>query len=241
MNPVKKIDATTSTSTSTSTSTTASLAATIPSVTSAEVDAFVQAIDTFSVLLGAEFVVPQPEEARRMIKPRRAAPTIVPMVADISKRYGVVSTAYPTSATLAKQQIVNTLSPVVERIGAVQKLVNAIISVGQSSAWEGSMVTYGLLKSEARGNAVLRNALAPVREKLRPTYETEAGTKTVMRSRAKKGAKVATAAAAPSATSAAPSGEGTKSEAPAAQASASAPVASPAAPATAPTTAQTSA
>jgi len=160
--------------------------ANVPSVTTAQIDAFVEAIDQFSVLLGADFVVPQPEAAKRMAKPRKTAAAIVPMVADLSARYAVASTAYPTSATLAKQQLVNTLSPVAERIGAVQKLVTAIIAVGQSAAWQGSMVTYGLLKSEARGNAVLRNALAPVREKLRPTYVTEEGGKTKVRGRSRK-------------------------------------------------------
>ncbi len=160
--------------------------ANIPTVSKAEVDAFVEAIDTFGgILAAAGFVVPQPEDAKRLPKARREAPTIVPMVADISTRYAVTSAAFPTSVTLAKQQTVNTLSPVLERIAAVQKLVGAVISVGQSGAWEGSMVTYGLLKSEARGNAVLRNALAPVREKMRPTYETEEGTKTKLRSRSK--------------------------------------------------------
>jgi len=160
--------------------------ANIPTVTQAEVDAFVEAIDTFGTILAAAgFVVPQPEDAKRMVKPRKEAPTIVPMVADIATRYTVGSASFPTSVTLAKQEIVNTLSPVAERIAAVQKLVGSVIAVGQSGAWEGSMVTYGLLKSEARGNAVLRNALAPIREKMRPTFETEDGTKTKLRSRSK--------------------------------------------------------
>jgi hypothetical protein len=179
--------------------------ANIPSVTTAEVDALVSAIDTFANLLGANFVVPQPKEAKRMAKPRKAAPTIVPLVADLSTRYSVASTAYPTSVTLAQQALVNTLGPVAERIGAVQKLVNAVISVGQSAAWEGSMVTYGLLKSEARGNAVLGNALVPVRDKLRPTYDTADGGKTKVRSRSKSAtAKGATAKGAATAATPAP-------------------------------------
>jgi hypothetical protein len=75
---------------------------------------------------------------------------------------------------------------VAERIVAVQKLVGAVMLVGQSGAWAASMVTYGLLKNEARGNALLRNALAPVREKLRPTYVTEEGGKTKVRGRSRK-------------------------------------------------------
>jgi hypothetical protein len=157
----------------------------IPSVSAAEVAAFVSAIDTFSLLLGAGFVVPQPAVLKRMVKPRKTAPTIVPMVADLSTRYSVTSTAYPMAVTLAQQQLVNTLAPLAERIGAVQKLVSTVVSTGQSVAWEGAMVTYGLLKTEARGNAVLRNALLPVRDKLRPTYETEDGGTTRLRSRAK--------------------------------------------------------
>jgi hypothetical protein len=157
----------------------------IPAISVAEIQAFVSSIDSFAQTLGADFSVPQPEDMKHMTKPRKDAPTIVPMIADLSTRYGVVSAAYPTQTTLAQQQIVNTLSPVAERIAAVQKLVGAILSVGQSGAWEGSMVTYGLLKSEARGNAVLRNALVPVRDKLRPTYQTEDGGKTKLRSRSK--------------------------------------------------------
>jgi hypothetical protein len=195
----------------------------LPSVTAPEVQTFVDAIDNFAQLLGASFVVPQPDDVRRMPKARKEAPTIVPMVADLSTRYGVTSAAYPSTVTLAKQQIVNTLSPVAERIAAVQKLVASIITVGQSGAWEGSMVTYGLLKSESRGNAVLRNALTPVREKLRPTYETEDGGKTKVRSRSKKSV---TAKDATEATSApAPSAQGTQQPA----ASAPAPVAQTAA------------
>ena len=183
----------------------------IPSVSETEVQTFVDAIDNFAQLLGASFVVPQPEEVRRMPKARKAAPTIVPMVADLSARYGVTSAAYPSTVTLAKQQIVNTLSPVAERIAAVQKLVGSIMTVGQSGAWEGSMVTYGLLKSEARGNAVLRHALAPVRAKLRPTYETEDGGKTKVRSRSKSSvtAKEAVASAKEAASAPAPGAEGT--------------------------------
>ena len=138
------------------------------------------------------------------MKPRKDAPTIIPMVADISTRYAIVSAAYPTSVTLAKQQLVNTLSPVAERIGAVQKLVGAVLVVAQSGAWEGSMVTYGLLKNEARGNAVLRNALAPVREKLRPTYVTEDGGKTKVRSRSKSATEKAAAIAAAASAKGAP-------------------------------------
>ena len=184
----------------------------LPSVTEPEVQTFVDAIDTFAQLLGASFVVPQPEEVRRMPKPRKEAPTIVPMVADLSTRYGVTSAAYPSTVTLAKQQIVNTLSPVAERIAAVQKLVGSVMTVGQSGAWEGSMVTYGLLKSEARGNAVLRNALAPVRAKLRPTYQTEDGGKTKVRSRSKNSvtAKEAVASAKEAVSAPAPSPEATQ-------------------------------
>jgi hypothetical protein len=134
---------------------------------------------------------------KRRVKPRKEAPSIVPMVADLSGRYAISSTSFPISAILARQQLVNELAPVAERIAAVQKLVTSVIAMGQSGAWEGAMVTYGLLKSEARGNAVLRNALAPVREKLRVTYETEAGGKTVVRSRSKSATAKATAKASP--------------------------------------------
>lgn len=157
----------------------------VPSISAADVETFVNAIDAFAHLLGEGFVVPQPEVVKRMPKARKEAPTIVPMVADISNRYQVLSAAYPIHVMLAKQQIANTLSPVAERIAAVQKLVGSIMTAGQSGAWEGAMVTYSLLKTEARGNAVLRNALVPVREKLRPTYQTEAGGKTKVRSRSK--------------------------------------------------------
>jgi hypothetical protein len=170
--------------------------ANIPSVTEAEVAAFVSAVDTFAVLLGSGFTVPQPEDVKRLVKPRKTAPIIVPLVADLSTRYGVASTAYPANVTLAKQAVVNSLAPVVERIAAVQKLVKAVVTVGQSAAWQGSMVTYGLLKSEARGNAVLRSALAPVREKLRLTYETEDGGTTKIRSRSKAATAKAAAASA---------------------------------------------
>jgi hypothetical protein len=174
--------------------------ANLPSVTEADVAAFVSAVDAFAIVLGSGFVVPQPEDAKRLVKPRRTAPVIVPLVADLSTRYGVASTAYPTNVTLANQAIVDSLGPVVERIAAVQKLVKAVVTVGQSAAWQGSMVTYGLLKSEARGNAVLRNALTPVRDKLRITYETEDGGKTKVRSRSK-GATGKAASAAPAVTS----------------------------------------
>jgi hypothetical protein len=195
-------------------------AANVPSVSAADVAAFVSAIDAFSQALGASFTVPQPEEVKHLPRARKEASTIVPMVADLSSRYSVASTAYPTDVTLAQQQIVNTLGPVAERIGAVQKLVGSIITVGQSAAWSASMVTYGLLKSEARGNAVLRNALQPVREKLRPTYTTEDGGKTKVRSRSKK---------ATTAKGAAPEGTGgTEPAAPAAGSSAP-PAAAPAA------------
>lgn len=209
--------------------------ASVPSVSAASVDAFVAAIDAFAHLLGSGFVVPQPDEMMRRVKPRKEAPTIVPMVADISTRYGIASTSFPTSAILARQQLVNSLAPVVERIAAVQKLVVAVIAVGQSGAWEGAMVTYGLLKNEARGNAVLRNALAPVREKLRPTYQTADGGTTKLRSRS----IAATAkGAAPAKT---PKGKGGSSapvtvpEAPAETAPSPAPVA-PSAPPAAPAT-----
>jgi hypothetical protein len=185
-----KSTVTSSVSSATATSDTAPSApleiANIPSVSVEAVEAFVAAIDTFAQMLGSGFTVPQPEEVRRLAKPRKEAPTIVPMVADLSTRYDVVSAAFPTDVTLAKQQIVNTLSPVAERIVAVQKLVGAVMLVGQSGAWAASMVTYGLLKNEARGNALLRNALAPVREKLRPTYVTEEGGKTKVRGRSRK-------------------------------------------------------
>jgi hypothetical protein len=198
----------------------------VPSIAASDVQTFVDAIDAFAQTLGGDFVVPQPEDVKRLAKARKSAPTIVPMVADLSTRYGVTSAAYPSTVTLAKQQIVNTLSPVAERIAAVQKLVASIITVGQSGAWEGSMVTYGLLKSESRGNAVLRNALAPVREKLRPTYETEDGGKTKVRSRSKKSVTAKDATEATEATSApAPSAQGTQQPA----ASAPAPVAQTAA------------
>jgi len=187
-----------STSSTSTSSTPASTSTELPSVTAAEVEAFVSAIDTFALLLGSGFVVPQPEEVKRLVKARKEAPTIVPMVADLSTRYALSSAAYPTSVTLAKQQIVNTLAPVAERIAAVQKLVSSVIMVGQSGAWAGSMVTYGLLKNEARGNAVLRSALVPVRDKLRPTYETEDGGTTKLRSRSKK-ATAAKAGATPAA------------------------------------------
>jgi hypothetical protein len=179
----------------------------IPSIAASDVQTFVDAIDAFAQTLGGDFVVPQPEDVKRLAKARKDAPTIVPMVADLSTRYGVTSAAYPSTVTLAKQQIVNTLSPVAERIAAVQKLVASIITVGQSGAWEGSMVTYGLLKSEARGNAVLRNALTPVREKLRPTYETEDGGKTKVRSRSKKSVTAKDPTASPAASTVEPAPE----------------------------------
>jgi hypothetical protein len=175
----------------------------LPAVTEADVTAFVSAVDAFAIVLGSGFVVPQPEDTKRLVKPRKTAPTIVPLVADLSTRYGVASTAYPTNVTLANQAVVDSLGPVVERIGAVQKLVKAVVTVGQSAAWQGSMVTYGLLKQEARGNAVLRNALTPVREKLRLTYETEDGGKTKVRSRSKGATEKAAAAKGGSAAAAA--------------------------------------
>jgi hypothetical protein len=181
--------------------------ASVPSVTEAQVDALVGAIDTFALILGAGFVVPQPEDLKRMVKARSTLGAIAPLVADLSARYGVASTAYPSSVTLAKQATAEALSPVAERVAALQKLVKAVISVGQSGAWQGSMVTYGLLKTEARGNAVLRNALAPVREKLRPTYETADGGTTKVRSRSKGATEKAAAAAAAKGGSAATASE----------------------------------
>jgi hypothetical protein len=85
---------------------------------------------------------------------------------------------------LANQQVASTLVPVIERIGAVNTLIESMVRSSQSGAWEGAMVTYGLLKNEARGNAVLRNALTPVREKMRPTFVTAEGGKTKVKAKA---------------------------------------------------------
>jgi hypothetical protein len=111
------------------------------------------------------------------------------MLVDIAARYQVESNAYPVREIVANQQVVSTLLPVIDRIGAVQKLVEANSRASQSGAWEGAMVTYALLKTESRGNALLRSALAPVREKMRLTFVTEDGTKTKLKRRAAPKAK----------------------------------------------------
>ncbi len=172
----------------------ASAIAAVPSVGPDVVQAFLASIDSFAEVLGEGVTLPQPDAMRRMLKARTSAPTLVPMLADLSVRYDIVSHAFPTAAILARQELVKTLLPIIERISAVQKLVNDVSFIAQSEAWEGAMVTYGLLKSEGRGNAVLRKALLPVREEMRIKYTTAEGTKTVKRARAAKDAGARTPA-----------------------------------------------
>ncbi len=227
---VSKKSLSTSTASETAPATDSAPLAHVPAIDAAAVEAFIAAIDTFAAQIAQGYEVAQPEDARRMAQPRKEAPTIVPMVADISTRYGVASKSFPVSTMLANQQVASTLVPVIERIGAVNKLIESMVRSSQSGAWEGAMVTYGLLKNEARGNAVLRNALTPVREKMRPTFVTAEGGKTKVKAKAAPktpGAtrgKAAQAGATTAATEAAAASEATASQT---QAQAAQPAAGP--------------
>jgi hypothetical protein len=163
-----------------------SVVATVPSIDESAVSALVDALDAFAQLLGEGVKLPKAEEMKRFPKARKAATTIVSSVTDLTARYRIESKSYPVPVILAQQDLVKKLAPVAERISATMKLVEDVSLMAQSAAWQGTMVNYGLLKNEARGNPVLRKALAPVRDEMRVKYVTPEGTKTVKRSRSKK-------------------------------------------------------
>jgi hypothetical protein len=189
--------------------------ATVPSIASSDIDALVTAVDTFAILLRASASDTTETDMRHLLRPRGNPVEVVPKVADLSRRYMVASLSYPVDVMVAQQDLVVVLAPVIERVGAMLKLVENTSFIAQSAAWSAAMVNYGLLKSEARGNALLRNALGPVKEQMRVTYKTPEGSNTVKRGRAapkpqKSGAPSDAAAPAAEPAAAAPATEPTE-------------------------------
>ena len=154
-----------------------------PLVSAADIQALVGAVDTFALVLALGYEPLSAEALKRLPHPQHESDKFVASIADLAQRYKVDSPSNPVQQMLANQKTAQTLLPVAERLLALGKLVQDATRFTRCASYTSATVLYAQLKAEGRTNPIVRGALAPLRESLRPTFVTPEGTKTHKASR----------------------------------------------------------
>ncbi len=103
-------------------------------------------------------------EKKRMAKMKRGAHEILPLIAQLAKKYAVQAPGTSVDDITSSLTYAQSLEPLLGSVTALQGTLNDAHTGAESTAWKTGTVSYAMMKKASRANVNLANELKPVTE-----------------------------------------------------------------------------
>jgi hypothetical protein len=133
----------------------------------AELSSFTAQIEHIATILSEGFEPLEPKQAMRLVKLSGRRLKAVPEITKLAGTYGIKSPSAPVADISANLASATKLRVVLASVDALRDVLAGHALATEANAWKGASTLYGVLQGEAKGNPVLKKALAPVRDQLR--------------------------------------------------------------------------
>lgn len=100
------------------------------------------------------------DERKRLPKARRGASEVIPTIAQVATKYGIVPPGVSLDEMLSNVEEARTLEPLLRAAGTLYETVRDSYLRAQSSAWKSATLTYVMLATAGRTNQAVLDDLA---------------------------------------------------------------------------------
>jgi hypothetical protein len=115
-------------------------------------------------VLALESTALSAKDVQSSLKLRKGGETFVPLLAELSHRFGLEVPARPTSDMVVALGVVNALEPLRQSLEASLKVVGDALFVERSETWSTAITLYSLLKKASEREPMLATGLAPAKK-----------------------------------------------------------------------------